>query len=101
MPAIPGALENEGGQVFMLNAPGALEFALTGRERTLFFDGGLIAGAYTGGGHSDGAEFIVELRRPDGSIEPVYRRLLNPVDLPADRGTQHFTVPLPAHANVP
>ena len=94
-----GALENEGGQVFMLNAPGALEFALTGRERTLFFDGGLIAGAYTGGGHSDGAEFIVELRRPDGSIEPVYRRLLNPVDLPADRGTQHFTVPLPAHAN--
>jgi hypothetical protein len=94
-----GALDHEGGQVFMLNAPGTLEFALTGREHTLLFDGGLLPGAYTGEGHSDGAEFIVEYKRPDGSIEPVYRRLLNPLDRPADRGTQHFTVPLPAHAS--
>jgi hypothetical protein len=94
-----GALDHEGGQIFMLNAPGALEFALAGTEHTLRFEGGLLPGAYTGEGHSDGAEFIVELRRPDGSIEPVYRRLLNPLDLPADRGVQHFTVPLPAHAS--
>jgi hypothetical protein len=94
-----GSLAHEGGQVFMLNAPGMLEFALTGREHTLLLDGGLLPGAYTGEGHSDGAEFIVEFKRPDGSIEPVYRRLLNPLDRPADRGTQHFTVPLPAHAS--
>ena len=97
--AYAGALEQDGGQIFMLNAPGTLEFALTGAEKTLRLDGGLLPGSYTGNGHSDGAEFIVEFKRPDGSVEPVYRRLLNPLDLPADRGTQHFTVPLPAHAN--
>jgi hypothetical protein len=93
-----GALAQDGGPVFMLPAPSALQFALTGREKTLLLDGGLLPGAYTNGGHSDGAEFMVEFKQPDGSIEPVFHRFLNPMDTPADRGTQHFAVPLPAHA---
>jgi hypothetical protein len=81
--------------VFLLNAPGRLFFALPASARRLVFGGGLLPGAYTQGGNSDGADFIVEFQLPDGSIRPVFRRTLNPRDNPADRGTINFEVPLP------
>jgi hypothetical protein len=94
-----GALGQESGPIFMLPPPAALEFTLAGPEKILRLEGGLLPGAYTGEGHSDGAEFIVEFKQPDGSTAPVFRRLLNPRDEPADRGTKQFVVPLPAHAS--
>lgn len=84
--------------VFMLNAPGRVTFALTGSEKKLTFAGGMMPGAYTDGGRSDGTAFIADLQQPDGSMTQVYYRLVNPRDVPADTGLQTFSAPLPPHA---
>jgi hypothetical protein len=41
-------------------------------------------------------EFIAECLRPDGSVETVFRRWLQPLTVPADRGDQVMHAPLPA-----
>lgn len=85
--------------VFMLNAPGRLTFPLHGTEARVTFGGGYMPGAYTGDGHTDGAEYIVELVTPAGTVKPVYRRTLNPRDVANDRGFQNFSIDLPPHAD--
>ena len=82
----------------MLNAPGRLVFALTTEDRSVAFAGGFMPGAYAGEGHSDGAAYIVELVMPNGSVQPLLNRTLNPRDVAADRGRQTFEVNLPLHA---
>jgi len=94
--AYVGALDTGVRSVFMLNAPGRIVFALNGSEHTFAFSGGFMPGAYTGDGHSDGAVFVAELRRPDGNVQPLVRRLLNPRITPADRGLQNFSASIPA-----
>jgi hypothetical protein len=91
-----GSLESEGRILFMVNSPGSLIFALEGREKSLHFKAGLLPGAYTGNGHSDGVEFIVTLRGADGRSEVIFKQWLNPRDNPADRGDRPFAVPVPA-----
>ena len=93
--ATAGSIEFEGRDLFMLNSPGSLVFLLQGTEKKLVFSAGLLPGAYTGGGNSDGVEFIVELRTPDGQVNPIVRRRLNPRDNTADRGDRPFEVALP------
>lgn len=84
--------------VFMLNAPGRVTFVLSGREQQLSFSGGLMPGAYSEGGRSDGTAFVAELQQPDGSTRQIFYRLVNPRDKPAEAGLQTFTVTLPPHA---
>ncbi len=94
----PGVVLSPAGPVFMLNAPSSLEFPLTGAGRALEFSVGLLEGAYTNGGRSDGVAIIVELTGEDGSIRPLFRHLLNPRDNEGDRGSRDFSVPLPEHS---
>lgn len=90
-----GRLAQEGREYFMLHAPGTLEFALGGTESTLRFAGGLLPGAYTGGGASDGVTFNVDVQEPGGPVRRIFSRHLNPRDQADDRGTCVISVPLP------
>ncbi len=87
----------EGRSVLQLHAPGALTYLLNGDETRLAFDYGFLPGAYTGEGRTDGAVYLVELARPAGPREVLFRRHLEPRDRAADRGRQHaeFTLPKP------
>lgn len=91
-----GTLESDGRTLFMLNSPGSLTFTLEGHEKILHFKAGLLPGAYTGDGHSDGVEFIVTLQGASGRPEIIFKQWLNPRDNPADRGDRPFAVPVPA-----
>jgi hypothetical protein len=91
-----GRITYENRELFMLNSPGALTFTLHGQERELTFKAGLLPGAYSLGGNSDGVEFISELQFPDGTTRVLARQPLNPRDNPADRGDRPFSVDLPA-----
>jgi len=57
---------------------------------------GLRDGAYDGGGRTDGVDFVIEGRWPDGRTEVLWRRYLDPRLTAADRGPQTVTVALPA-----
>ena len=46
----------------------------------------------------DGVDFTVSLEGADGRIVPLWKRYLDPVAAPADRGIQHFDIALPAGA---
>ena len=87
----PRMFTYEGKDVLLLNAPGSLIFDLNGRERSVSFSAGLIAGAYQEG-RTDGVEFIVELRSVDGALTPLFKRWLQPKSVEADRGMQKFDV---------
>ncbi len=90
----PRMIKHENRDVLLLNAPGKLIFQLTGSERAVRFSGGLIPGSYIEG-NTDGVEFIVEVQRPDGAIDGIFRRWLRPKTITTDRGAQSFEVPLP------
>jgi len=86
-------------EVFFASAPSTLEFELKPGPHEVRLTGGLLPGSYTLGGRTDGAEFIVESRRPDGTVATLFQRWLRPLTNPADRGEQamQFTLsPQPA-----
>ena len=93
--AMCGRLTDHGRDIFMLHAPGSVTFRLTGREKNLVFSGGMLPGAYTGDGWSDGVEFQVDLNLADGSGPRLLNYYYNPRDNPADRVDHVFEVPLP------
>jgi hypothetical protein len=80
--------------VLMAIAPTTMLFDLPPSVRELTLTGGLMKGSYTQGGKTDGAEFIVECLRPDGTIETLFRRWLQPYTVPGDRGDQSMRVAL-------
>jgi len=90
-----GRLTHQGHDVFMLNSPGAVTFRLTGQEQKLVFTGGMLPGAYTNDGLSDGVEFQVELHFGDGSVQRLMSYHYNPLENVADRVDRTFDVPLP------
>jgi hypothetical protein len=92
--ASPRMIRHENRDVLLLHAPGKVTFVLQGSERILKFSAGLIPGAYTEG-NTDGVEFVVEAQPPGGAIASLYRRMLRPKSVPADRGTQSFEINLP------
>jgi hypothetical protein len=90
-----GALPDGDRQVYILNAPGRLEFELHGNERRLQLEIGILPGAYQRGGNTDGVEFKVTLLPPDGPAQTLSSHLLQPVTNPADRGDRAFTIEIP------
>ena len=80
----------------MLNAPGAIIFVLRGGEQRLGFTGGLLPGAYTDGGESDGVSFAVDATPPGQATQRVFLRHLDPRANAGDRGSVNFEVKLPA-----
>lgn len=90
-----GAIDYHAKKLFMLNSPGSLIFALKATDSKLVFTAGLLPEAYTGGNLSDGVEFTVDLRTPDGTITHLFRALDNPRDVKSDRTDRTFSVELP------
>jgi hypothetical protein len=86
--------ETEVERLFMLHAPAAITFALQGSEHRLQIDFGLLPGAYTGEGRTEGVDYVVEVVRAGQSNEEVFRRALRPLTVPADQGRQHATLAL-------
>lgn len=77
-----------------LPAPTALEFILHGGEPRVRFRYGFLPGAYEGGNETDGACFLVLLRRADGTERVLWTRTLEPTARMPDRGPQAADVPL-------
>ncbi len=88
-------LDLDGRKVLLLHVPGFTRFNLTGAERQLAFDFGFLPGAYTSGGHTQGADFVVELASAGQPPREIFRRSLQPAAREGDRGAQAATVPLP------
>lgn len=84
----------DGKRLFMVHAPSALTFALKGTEHSLQIDFGLLPGAYTGEGKTEGVDYVVEIIRAGQPAEEVFRHKLRPLTVPADRGQQSATIPL-------
>ncbi len=78
-----------------LPPPAALHYEMQGSERRLAFEYGLRAGAYTRGGRTDGAVFVVELVRAGEPPQTLFRRHLQPLARAADRGPQQLDLSLP------
>lgn len=91
-----GVLVVDGRDLFMLNAPGALAFALDGRETSFTATAGLLRGAYADGGRTDGVELVVDLIHPDNRMQPLARRRLDPARNGEDQGDQQLHLTLPA-----
>ncbi|RME67519.1 MAG: hypothetical protein D6781_13020, partial [Verrucomicrobia bacterium] len=77
-----------------VHAPGEISFEAEGAR---FVSGNfrIREGAYTGEGKTDGAEFVIEAVRADGTSDVVFYRFLQPLSHPEDRGMQDFLVELP------
>jgi hypothetical protein len=67
--------------------PGASEIAC---------DIGLLPGAYTNGGNSDGVGYTFEALLPGGERRTLFNRYIDPAHQAGDRGSPHVSVPLPA-----
>ncbi len=66
--------------------------------RTVDCEFGISAAAYERpGDRTDGADFIIEAEAPGGATRVLWKRFLNPVMVPRDRGTVHETVPIALH----
>jgi hypothetical protein len=91
-------LEVNGGKATLLHVPTELSFALTGHERQVAFDFGFLPGAYSAGGNTAGADYVLELHRAGQPAREIFRRALRPVTLESDRGAQTARVDLPGIA---
>jgi hypothetical protein len=84
-----------GRPVYLLHAPNEVVLNVPAGARRLTGEIGLLPGAYTGGGNSDGVEFTVYALPPGGTRTKLWSRYLDPVRLAEDRGPQSITVVLP------
>lgn len=86
-----------GGQpVIVMHAPSDMTFNAPPGAKQISGQFGLLENAYSNGGNSNGAEFIVYWTSGSERVELV-RRFLDPARKPADVGLQPFTVDLPAN----
>jgi hypothetical protein len=82
--------------VYLVHAPSELILNVPAGAKTFVAKIGLLPGAYTNGGKSDGVGFTLFVRPPDGERRKIWSRLLDPTHQPADRGSIGISVPLPA-----
>ena len=65
----------------------------------IIWEFGIVAGAYEREGEkTDGVIFMVVGEAPDGRRREIFRRLLDPLQVPADRGLQRAVIPYQAVA---
>ncbi len=93
IPATEQQTSVRGLQVQRLHAPGEIHWRMQGNESEFIFDYGFIPEAYERG-TTNGAVFIVELRREGRPPERLFEQLLDPVNNPADRGNRTARVEL-------
>ena len=92
-------LEN-GSAIYFAHAPSRLVYELPAGTYNVRGAMGFRQGAYalTNPTPTDGAEFRIEIVKPDGGREVILRRLLQPLQIPADRALVPFNVTIPRGA---
>lgn len=85
----------DGALVRGVHPPFHVEFPCPPQARRVLFAGGLMPGAYTGDGRTDGVEFSLDALRPDGTRQRLWQRLIDPRAQAADRGLVTAEIPLP------
>lgn len=87
--------EIDGHPVIIAHAPSEMKFDLPVHAARVVGGFGFTAGAYSEGGHTDGATFQVAWIK-DAKREVLFSRHLDPVNAGGDRGLQSFAVDLGA-----
>jgi hypothetical protein len=87
----------DGRELFFAHAPSALAYHLDAGGAHLRGGFGIRPGAYAPDhpGPTDGAEFSILWRPDGGEARVLWRQLLRPLTVPADRGTHGFKVDVP------
>lgn len=83
----------EGVDVMVIHVPSQMVFNVPDGATTLTGRLGMLVGAYTNGGNSNGAEFVITWANGKEPVE-VFHRFLDPKNRPADRGLIDFQVDL-------
>ncbi|GAB5560390.1 MAG: hypothetical protein SynsKO_20370 [Synoicihabitans sp.] len=92
----------DGREVVIMHAPSMMTFPLDQPINRIEGAHGYPAGAYTDGGETDGAIFVIEWQN-NGETRELYRRLLDPLSRTDDRGLVDFELTdldLPAEGEV-
>ncbi len=92
--------DDEGRLMFFAHAPSTITYDLPAGARVIRGKFGLRPQAHAADNPhpSDGAEFQVNLLRPDGSRDILFSKLIRPAQIPAERGLQPLSVDVPAGA---
>jgi hypothetical protein len=84
----------EGSPGLMVHAPGVMVFEVPVGSQQVSGAFGILEGAYTNGGKTDGVEFIVEIENKRGAVRQAHGKLLQPKENVADRGKIPFSIKL-------
>jgi hypothetical protein len=79
----------DGRRVAILHAPSVMTFDMVKDARTVSGQFGFMPGAYTNGGRTNGAEFVVYWSNGSDRVE-LFHRFLDPLNNVGDRGLQAF-----------
>lgn len=85
-----------GRPVYLVHAPGSVALKIPAEAHDVSFEIGLLPGAYSDGGGTDGVGYTFTVVQPDGVRRTIGRRILDPGRLLEDRGPQFVHFPLPA-----
>ena len=91
--ANPSEESIDGQTVMVMHAPSEMTFDLPPSATEISGKHGFLAGAYTNGGNTNGAEFVITWSDGKDSVE-LYHRFLDPVNQPDDRGLKEFHLEL-------
>lgn len=90
---LPTNEQVDGQQVMVIHAPSEMVFDVPPGATTLSGQHGFLAGAYEGKNNTNGAEFVITWSDGKDAVE-IYRRFLNPKNVPDDRGLVSFKIDL-------
>jgi hypothetical protein len=84
----------EGSPSLFVHAPGKVIVEIP--EQATSFSGffGILPGAYTGEGKTDGVEFIIDVQDRPGRTRRAFHRLVQPLTRASDRGRLSFSIPI-------
>ncbi len=91
--AIPSEEVIDGQQVMVMHAPSEMTFDLPAHASEINGKHGFLPGAYSNGGNTNGAEFLIVWSNGKDTIE-LYRRFMDPVKESLDRGLKNFHIDL-------
>jgi hypothetical protein len=83
----------DGRDVAILHAPSLMTFEMVKNAKKITGKFGFLPGAYSKGGRTNGAEFVVYWSNGGNRVD-LFQKFLDPLPNEADRGLQAFEVPL-------
>jgi len=83
----------DGRELAIMHAPSLMTFDMVKGAKTIHGRFGFMPGAYTSGGRTNGAEFVVYWSNGKDRVQ-LYDRFLDPLNTPADGGLQYFEAQL-------